>query len=214
AELGFWLPVELTWPGGSTRALYVPYLFVDNPAALIAGREVYGFNKILGQFSYLGDAIDPIDVKAQALPTRGAATRLDWLTVAAFTGSLTRLPATWSSATDAVTGVLSELLSLLVGVERPSDPSLTSFPLVFLKQFRDAADGANACHQSIVLVRAAFTQFSGGLLMLSGLHLRLTGYDTMDIGKTLGLPEVASPVLGFWLKFSAEVGPGQPLVGI
>ncbi len=37
-----WVPDHLVW--------FMPYLFVDNGYAIMAGREVYGFNKMGAQF--------------------------------------------------------------------------------------------------------------------------------------------------------------------
>lgn len=216
AEFGFWLPVHLRWRGGSATALYLPYLFVDNPAALLAGREIYGFNKIHGQFRYASDSdIDPTAVAAQVLHTLAPDSRLDWLTVAAWTGAAARARPIWNSAGAALAGIASRLVSQLTTTELRMDFSLPALPLVFLKQFRDAADGTSACHQAAVLARATLAPgVSGGWLDCQGLQLALPGHATLDIGRTLGLPPTVSPHFGFWVQFSATVQPGQELPGV
>lgn len=213
AEFGFWIPVHLRWQGGAAIALYLPYLFVDNPAALLAGREIYGFNKILGQFRYASPSdIDPAEVTAQVLHTLAPDSRLDWLTVAAWTGTTARTQPIWDSAEAALAGIAARLVSQFTATGLRADFSLPALPLVFLKQFRDAADGANACHQAVVLARATLAPgVSGGWLDCDGLQLALTGHATLDVARTLGLAATESPRFGFWVKFTATVQPGQEL---
>ena len=53
----FWVPV---WAGRERNGRFeadrlcmsVPHIVVDNPISLVVGREVYGFPKALGQFTY------------------------------------------------------------------------------------------------------------------------------------------------------------------
>src|SRR5262245_5723338 len=43
-ESMFWVPVRDTYgPLLQPLAFFIPYTFVDNPLALVAGRELYGF---------------------------------------------------------------------------------------------------------------------------------------------------------------------------
>lgn len=216
SELGFWIPVRMSWRDGTSLALYLPYLFVDNPAALLAGREIYGFNKILGQFDFrLPNEIDPTQVRAQVLHTLARDTRVEWLPVASLTGSVTKLGAIWSSAEAVIAGIAGALVVQFPGVVLGDDFSLASLPMLFLKQFRDASDGASACHQAAVLCHASLQgSFSGGLLNCAGLQFALPSHATLSIASTLGLSPTSSPRLGFWVSFTATVEVGQELVGV
>ena len=215
AELGFWVPVRMTWSGGSSIGFYVPYLFVDNPAALQAGREIYGFNKILGQFEYGPDnAIDAIAVKAQVLATLARDTKLAWQAIATLEGTQTLEESPESMTATAILAAITA--SLNDDDERDDEEdgfSLPSFPMFFLKQARGAADGASTDFRRALTARVNVKDGSatGGLLHgARAVELTLPSFATLDIGATLGIASGAKPEVGFWAKLTLTVEDGVP----
>jgi hypothetical protein len=216
-ELGFWVPVRMTWSGGSSIGFYLPYLFVDDPAAWQAGRELYGFNKILSEFRYAKpDDVDPAEVRAQVLPTRARTTRLDKHTVATWSGFAAHTPLIHWSTGDVIEKMLRHVCDIF-GHALPElslpELSLPELPLFFLKQFRDARDGSSACERAVIAARARLRHdsMSGGLLLPHTHTLTLTRHATIDIANTLGLPDTITPDLGIWAEFSLTIDPGQVL---
>ena len=219
AELGFWVPVRMTWDGGSSVGFYLPYLFVDNVAALLAGREIYGFNKILGGFRYAaaGD-VDPTVVEAQVLHTLAKDAKLTWLPVAALAKKATAEKSTlWRRPGDLITALTAELARDFTGANLGAAFLPSSFPMFFLKQLRAADDGAKADFQRAITAHVSIEEgsLSGGWLpaVSDDVQLTLTKHATLDIAGTLGLDHVASPRLGFWADFTATVGRGATFGG-
>ncbi len=216
AELGFWVPVRMTWSGGSSIGFYVPYLFVDNPAALQAGREIYGFNKILGRFTYGPDnAIDPTGVDAQVLATLSRDSRLDWREIAGLAGTQTLEESPESMTAAAILAAITA--SLNDDEERDEDEdgfSLPSFPMFFLKQLRGAADGASTDFRRVIKARVNVKDGSaaGGLLRNArAVKLTLPSSATLDIGATLGIASGVEPDIGFWATLTLTVEDGVPI---
>jgi hypothetical protein len=123
--------------------LVCPYLFVDNGATLIAGREIYGIPKELATFPawpFGGDVPFPLTVASLTLLTRGAlASMQPVLTVDQIIGIPPILP--WNPG-----AVLQQLWQDLLN----ADSSVTLFAL---KQFHSVEDGPSACYQALVECR-------------------------------------------------------------
>jgi uncharacterized protein with NAD-binding domain and iron-sulfur cluster len=203
-ELGFWIPLRITTASGTSLAWYLPYLFVDNPAAMLAGRDIFGFNKILGNFG-AGVSAGPLpaQVDAQVLHTRAAATRVDWLPVANFTGNVVEKPVAWNTLAGAGAHVLAGLNLVL-----PSGALFSpNMPLVFLKQFRDVSNGAITCYQKATIASGSVANVQGGPLTHAGVKLNLTAHASMDIAATLGITS-PDPLVGFWTKLDITIGQG------
>ncbi|HEY5944406.1 MAG TPA: acetoacetate decarboxylase family protein, partial [Kofleriaceae bacterium] len=216
AELGFWLPVAMKWNGGSSRGLYLPYLFVDNPAAMLAGREIYGFNKILAQFRYRASGdIDPVEIKAQVLHTRAAQTRLDWQPVVSIATERPNETSLWHSSGELISSVVGKIVDQFPGAVLGNALSLPSAPVFFLKQLRAAGQGARTCMQQAITARVSVAPgtVSGGWLPPFGVELSFTAHATLDIATTLGLKPTAKPWLAFWASCSATLEAGQVLGG-
>ena len=218
AELGFWVPVRMKWDGGSAVGFYLPYLFVDDVAALLAGRDIYGFNKILGRFQYATDGdVDPTVVEAQVLHTLGKDSKLHWLPVAELTK---KAPAHrvlhWEDFDNLISGLAAHLVGdhPEVALLEAAGISIPSCPVFFLKQVRAAGDGSRADLQQAI---SAHVRIEPGTLAAGRLAdvddevtLTLTKHATLDIAGTLGLAADSSPTLGFWATFTATVERGIP----
>jgi hypothetical protein len=223
AEVTFWVPVVamkqaiggLYVPTG--LAMFVPYLFVDNSFALVAGREVQGFFKSIGYFQHLPDvrnpefSLDTLAFKTFGPDQEGGIQRL--MRVERIQGqpavAQTQL---WSGGEEAFREIvhlltenqsgdvthswLDETLNLFVHVTKPE------VPVVFLKQFRSVEDTTKACYQAVVEAPGRVTDFHHGGLLQGEYRLILEDLQSHPIAQRLGLPLQAGkmePLRGFWV---------------
>ena len=187
-----WIPDHLAW--------FMPYLFVDNEYAIAAGREVYGFNKmgarfgkpeqiqrplinmdVLGFKQFAPDAIAQMEPLLAITPPDGTAGS-EW--------------ENWDEAKVDLQGIagLGEITRLL------NDNT----PLVFLKQFRDAADSGAACYQSLIEAPMEVGTFRGGGWLPAGCQVTINQLESHPIAETLGLA-MENGVVGVktavWMQF-------------
>jgi hypothetical protein len=229
-EISFWVPTVARVPTGGLLvpdhlAFLVPYLFVDNPYALLAGREVYGFPKILGQIQTVTDYEAPaftLDVwgfQRFGPEEEGKLQRLLELspTQQREEGNppITTPWQRWAEARRA----LIELL--LDGGSRDPDETETTvlntldkaeIPLVFLKQFPDVADSGRACYQALVEAPARVVNFHAGQHLGGTYALILHDLASHPLARTLGLSVQAGgrvqplAALKLWVDFTLEHG--------
>jgi hypothetical protein len=141
-ELGVFVPVVVTKGLEIFVALLCPYLFVDNGATLIPGREVYGLHKSLATFSpwpIAGGVPMPLTASSLTLPAQGdLATMNPVVTLSELVGA---------TSPPVLPGdpriVLTDLWTALVG-------GGTSVSLIVLKEFRSIQDGTSACYRQLV----------------------------------------------------------------
>src|SRR5262249_21359764 len=65
--------------------------------------------------------------------------------------------------------------------------SLTELGMVFLKEFRDAADGSLACYQQIVEARARVLEVGGAGVLTGPYEVKIHAFDSHPIAADLGL---------------------------
>ena len=83
-------------------------------------------------------------------------------------------------------------------------------PVVFLKQFRDAARPDEAVHQSIVEALTPLEAFRGGQIFGDDYEITLPDYASQPIRIDLGLaPGPLKPKLSFLMKYDFKVGLGK-----
>jgi hypothetical protein len=143
-EVGVFVPVVVEKDGSTFAALLCPYLFVDNGATLVAGREIYGLPKELATFpAWPGGGVPmPLWVTGLVLEQRGdLATQKPILTVSELLGMSAGAGTTWDHHS-----VLTDLWKALLDAD-------ASIPLVSLKQFHAIEDGTSACYQALVRCR-------------------------------------------------------------
>jgi uncharacterized protein with NAD-binding domain and iron-sulfur cluster len=140
----------------------VPYIFVDNPMSYLGGRETFGYAKTMGRF-------DPADAEGDTIAIQafggnfGRAEGADWRDFMQISpGAERRAPAPRTTGTlPLVRHLLGDHPGLVDAAEViVGDIKLTTSLVadllagrmgqVFLKQFRDAADGTRACYQAVV----------------------------------------------------------------
>lgn len=195
-ETGFWILMvdekreRLCWT--------LPYLFVDSPVAIAAGREIYGFPKQMGRMN-LPDTptpADPFTLDALALETYSPDTG------AAMARVVTARPAANVAPASGEWASLGEMMLSLVRILETQDSLFEKarlaydsmgdllsgrMPLVFLKQFRDVADGNVACYQSIVETAMEARQFHSAA-WLAPHDVDINSYASLPIRTDLGLP--------------------------
>ena len=193
-----WLPKKL--------ALLPLFLLVDNPLAVMGGREVFGYPKSQGDITLpsLGSS-DPLSISTWVLEAFSPHTQLTQKEVISVTKANTPLAATmtWKSSGDWIRAMmhhvfeeLEELLipevSTVVKWAEHLLPSEVTF--VFRKQFPDAVNPLNACYSAIVEAPLKVTAFRGGGLISGNHTLNVTKCDSLPIGDFLGLPSTSCPV--------------------
>jgi len=218
-DVGFFLPVTLEWNGQRRVANLLPYLYVDNFVAVLIGREVFGFPKVLADIEFGGpswkcNVTSTVSVTSNPTQPAGPGTILTVVQQTALPGI--PLP----SELDEALKVFIDALRLALGLPREDHAPFAKIPMVFLKEFRDATNRTTACHQSVVLAEAGIDGFYGGemwllppLPLFHPFSITIPPYYSVDIVKYLGLdtgptihPLVAARVaIDFELPFGSTL---------
>ena len=236
-DVAFWVPVVAVRrvagvDVASRFAWMMTYVVVDDAWAVAAGREVYGLPKALGVIRRA-----PPRTPEPGRPVALDSLTIDTLAVAKFgpdaQGSVQRLlevrrrgPAatgllrTWSSLRELGENLVSFVTGSGSGHVRLPGPGLLvevadylhhhEYPLVFLKQFRDASDGTRACYQAVVEAPVAITAFRGGGWLDGSYQLRIEPLASHPIVEELGLRGPEPPILAaVHGDFDFELGAGR-----
>ena len=217
--LGVRVPSHLTW--------FVPFIFVDNPFAVVAGREIYGFPKTVGTFfNAAGQNIrkhqeHPIDVKDptyrvevlaydRAHPDR-LGTEQVLLSCEPLDEPSGHAAETWTDPRQAAEGIMPHLTGHEQGLVHASflDEAIDvllhwmkpEMNLLFLKQHRAAAAIKRAGFQAIVEEPISLTGFHGMGIYAKKYRLTLNPLWHYPIAETLGIENedgVITPSVGTW----------------
>ena len=187
-----WVPDHLAW--------FMPYLFVDNSYAIAAGREVYGFNKMRARFDkpeHIQRPLISMDVLGFKQFAPDAVAQMEpLLSITPPDGQAGDAWANWDEAKADLQDIagLGEITQLL------ND----NVPLVFLKQFRDAANSEAACYQSLIEAPMEVGTFRGGGWLPDGCRVTINPLASHPIAETMGLV-VENGVMGVetavWMQF-------------
>ena len=217
-DAAFWVPVMALHRRGdrslaSHLAWFQPYLFVDHPWAVAAGREIYGFAKALARIEAPKNLGEPAVFKIQtpAVPQPDPQAEVQWRDLVNLTRTDAQdevsLSTRWLHPLEVLGHFARTLVpngELLSLAEEIPDIALSMFlhprevPVVFLKQFRDVADPRRACYQAIVEAPARMTSFQGAGLLDGAYALDVTPCETHPLARELGLRGQQQPVLGAW----------------
>ncbi len=204
-DIAFWIPVlKGKTVGGlfiaESLQWFLPYVFVDNTWAVASGREIYGYPKAMSSFE-LPSPDDPDHFRVNTLTVKafGPDAEATWQRlfeierVGSHGGSL--LTRTFHNLMEAGEeflkamiadrllpipgfGLIEELFELVVhGI----------MPMVFLKQFRDARVGTNACYQAVVEAPAQITKFRRAGEIGADYQVAIHSYASHPIVADLGL---------------------------
>jgi hypothetical protein len=239
-DFGFWVPLIAGRRGadGAFHAerpvFYIPYLWVDSDLAARAGREVFGYPKAVGRLANPSspDAAAEFSIDALVVPEPGPpgapGARWQWRRLVT---AARRDAGTWGSRVGEL-GSIAELGRAVVSaiaqrigdhaLPAPSVALLASLardalaldvPMVFLKQFRDAADATAACYQAIVEAPNRMTHDPVEAGFLPGdWELAIEQFPTVRLIDRLGLRTrdgKLPALLHIWVKFGFTAEPGQ-----
>ncbi len=203
---------------------FVPYIFVDSSYAMAAGREIYGFPKVLGWFQM---PMAPDDAAAFRVDTvvfpqctpETEGTRQCLLDIHR-TSTDSGLLKTWES----LAGMTQEIAQTLL---HGDDLELLDFrlawhvieelihgrvPLLFLKQFRDVVHPEQACYQAMIEAPATLERFHRGGLLPGDFAVTIHPYQSHPIHADLGLASgILRPLLSYWVEFDFSIGQGIEL---
>jgi len=223
-ELAFWIYAgKLKSPGSNVierLGCFNPYLFLDNPIARVTGREVFGYQKQAGWLD-LPAADDPngqFSIDAYGVTARGSDVMWGRHPLMSLTpsGEINGNPAVWQNFEEAAKGLAKlmhgdgpwlwpglELIEQLV-----EDALKGELPQLFLKQFRDIADGRNACYQAITEAPAKITSLNG-VQLENTYDVAINYFENMQICNDLGLSPNCKTEIGFKLNIDMTVEPGK-----
>jgi len=228
-EASFWVPaVARSKPGGGFRtpnhaAWFLPYLFVDNPYAIASGREVYGFPKTEGHFEKATRIQNPeFAVEVWGFTEFGPQVEgkpRPLLETRKIGGdSEDTVPDTWTDWDAARSALIRQVFKDWTPSADGEDyeaqwfESLEAMPLVFLKQFRDAAESRKACYQAVIEAPVQLSTFYGGGFIDAAYALTLYPLASHPLAQTLGLSvdssDAAPALAAFWLHLDFTLGPG------
>jgi hypothetical protein len=211
-----WVLKELAW--------YQPYLFVDHPWAIAAGREIYGFAKEAAgcrilpnssaptSFTVDAPVIDRFDPTSQVQNKRV-------LEVAPAGGQAVELSLPALDAPTAFRRFVHDFIGNdgLVSHPHLAQPisvfdhlGLNELPLIFLKQFRDASDGSRACYQSLIRANARMTELQSAGILAGAYNVVVNQFASHPIRDDLGLPSSNLQARAAWfLRFSCIMEAGS-----
>lgn len=203
-DIGFWIPVVRGKTLGDifiaeSVQWFLPYVFVNNTWANESGREIYGYPKAMSSFE-LPAPTDPdhfgvntLTVKAYGPDAEATWQRLIEIDRTGTSGGLFKrafddlvgageafLRAAFADRLIPIPGLglLEEVLQLVVH---------GTMPMVFLKQFRDARVGTDACYQAVVEAPARITTFRSAGEIAADYRVIVRSYASHPIVADLGL---------------------------
>lgn len=208
-DITVWILAERI-DGGRHDLRWIPaYLFVDSGPALVAGREVWGFPKQLGEFRFSpqvpGGGARTFEADGWVVDSYGPNSPAHWAPMFQVRPAA---PAERSGVLGSLEALAEKLVGRLTGdfatiAGRLSDAvGLGGMTMAFLKQFPDCAQPYSACYQAVVEARAATTQIRGAGLTDDHYELRISSFATHPYLDELGISSDWQAVgQGFWMDF-------------
>lgn len=225
-ELTFWIPaVRVAERDGRTVATHfdmvMPYLVLDNPVAIASGREIFGYFKQAGVIGLPGDrgrtdddlSVDLFATKSFGADSEEVMQRLLTLTPVGERPS-TILPGirSFEEGARALHAHLRDATptwhpSLEFDIDVLADVFARRVPQLFLKQFRDVADGRFACYQAITEAMGEVTWFDAAPQLVE-YDMALTPLDSSPIAADFGFAPTQR-VVGARFEYDMVIHPGR-----
>ncbi len=236
-DFGFWIPViagrqDASGFHAERPAFFIPYLWVDDYLPQQAGREVFGYPKGVGRLVNPTSPSDPAAFTLDALvvpefgPPGAPASQYQWqrlVTAARRDGSpwgnlIREFESIGSLGLAMISAMLKEFkdhtfpeptLQLLYTLFK--DAIHLDVPMVYLKQFRDIADGKQACYQAIVESPNQMTAFNGAGFLHGDWELAISQFASCRLIDELGLKLTDSKVISafhFYVEMAFTAQPG------
>lgn len=233
-DFGVWIPV--VGPRGAI-GWYLPYVFVDNVAAMVTGREVFGFFKQTATLAMPADpatagafSVEALVIQTFSPESQAQMMRLMTLTPSRGTGPGAPAPSgSWRSPREALEGLWGDLKRLFYDTvidvkdlpipmwellkDALVDLVTGDVPMIFLKQFRDATDASKACYQAVIEAPAHLQAWYRGWFTPPH-DIVIAPADSHPIATECGLG--ASPIhaeLGFWCELEFVMQAGTVVAG-
>lgn len=227
-DIALWVPMiavkkKLGVEIAERIVMYPPYIFVDNGATMVTGREVFGLPKQMGWFSmpqnpnYAGDFLtDVLGYGADSVTQENVRSRL-W----AVERQSNVLPVphepikSLEEAFDAVKNIIKGFDPhlpnqwIIPNIPNILKEIVTGIPALGFKQFRDAAQVDKACYQAIIEAPLRITGFRGARLFPDSFNFILNDLATHPVAKDTGLQIGSQPVvlsLYLHLDMQMEIG--------
>lgn len=220
-EVGFWLltvAMQKTATGTVPHHLawFLPYLLVDEGNAIATGREVYGFNKQAATFGKAADIQAPrfsADVLGfQSFAPEAIAQKERLLEVHSPSPQTSQSQWNdWETAKSELSGMLLPQVRNDLGEEIvafAAQAALQNIPLVFLKQFRHAANPQKACYQAITEAPLQMKTFHGGGFFNQPHEMNLRPLESHPLAQKLGVKQQQTASAGVWLQVDFILGLG------
>ncbi len=226
-DVCFWVPVGNIVIKNGQEVLdsihwYTPYIWVNSPIAMVAGRDIYGYPKTIGRFELPEkDHPDHFSVTVNSFKDQGPDTEAEWnslLTLNNLRPGDSPIDK-WENFIDALKGIheVADGIQLFRPDMNADEELIKLFlqpqiPQLFLKQF-PANNGEKAAYQALVSAPAKVEKFHQGGTLPGDYQLTLEDIASIPIAEDLGLsngPQDA--VCGFWLNFDFVVPAPETLV--
>jgi hypothetical protein len=199
-------------------ALLMPFLFLDNPVAVMTGREEYGYFKQAGWIGLptdqgtIGFTVDVFGCPAfspTAIWQRQRLLTLDEPTPAPLPMEL--LVNGVSDIATGLTAIMREVADkgLLIGelFGHFLDGGISQ---IFLKQFRDIEDGTRACYQAVTLADYRITRLAG-ISAAGRYRMHLEGLQSTPVAEALGLVNPVETGVGMMVQMDMRLETGRVL---
>lgn len=215
ADISIW---ALVYAGPMDRSsnwslYWVPiYMFVDDPAAVAGGREIFGFPKMFGHIAR--STPDPADyglsVSVSAFTSFGSDVEAEQVEILKIDSGL-------QTCSDC------NIDQVMTGLdEMPDDPDAQAlfstlrppqldFPVLQIKQFPSIENADNAAYQAIVSVKMTTTKLHGVGLADGTPRLRIQSPLSLNISEELDTPAEQDLKFCFWVRQDFSTNPGEIL---
>jgi hypothetical protein len=203
---------------------YAPFVWVDHPAAVIEGREGFGYPKGFGPVSIPRDGAGPYTCDAMVFPGDGSRTlgvqRINTVQRSGDAAGGEEVQKRWSTIGEARADIFAGL------VDRPSEhrfaADLTPMNLerefglapqktFLLRQTRSCEDPSRALLQEIVAAPFGSLVFHGGGLLGGDWTSELPALPALDLPGLLGVEATASVRLAYEVTLETTLALGETL---
>ncbi|MEO1324639.1 MAG: acetoacetate decarboxylase family protein [Pseudomonadota bacterium] len=215
ADISIW---ALAYAGPMDRSsdwelYWVPiYMFVDDPAAVAGGREIFGFPKMFGEISRTSPEPEDygLSVKVSAFKELGHDVRAETVEILNIDSQVQSC--TDCSVDDLMTGMDADadepgMRSLLSSLRPPQ----IDFPVLQIKQMPSIENADNAAYQAIVAVKMTTDKLHGVGLAEGQPRLKIQSPLSLNICDELDTPAEQDMKFCFWVRQDFSTNPGEVL---